>query len=220
MADFNKMIWLLSQDSDIPSSSRGLTHHYTQFYAFGAGLAVLVGAAVLYMLGLSIRPGYFTEMFDPIVAAKQVLPLLVIIGLMPLARITLYPEVSPDKRMLTGLAPLVAMLGLFVVCLAVTPSEDWGARFIGDSLVRCLLVIPMIGVVLLGVLLLALRRGAPSHAVMSGLIAGLIAGSTAAVLYGLVCVEDSPLFFGFWYSAGILLTGGLGAISGKFTLRW
>jgi hypothetical protein len=42
----------------------------------------------------------------------------------------------------------------------------------------------------------------------------------AATVYGLHCGESTMVFVGTWYTLGVLGTGVLGAVIGKWALRW
>jgi hypothetical protein len=69
-------------------------------------------------------------------------------------------------------------------------------------------------------IILALRRGAPSNAGLSGALAGLAASGIAATFYAMNCFDDSPLFVVTWYpfAASILVSAGY--ISGLRYLGW
>ena len=48
----------------------------------------------------------------------------------------------------------------------------------------------------------------------------ILAGAWATMIYAFFCTEDSPAFYGLWYSVGIMITGGIGALAGRIFLRW
>ena len=81
-------------------------------------------------------------------------------------------------------------------------------------------IIPMLGSAPLVMMILALRRGAPSNPGISGTIAGLAAAGIAATFYATNCFDDSPLFVITWYplATATLLLGGY--IGGLRYLRW
>ena len=47
-----------------------------------------------------------------------------------------------------------------------------------------------------------------------------IAGGVAATVYGLHCPENTFTFVALWYSLGVLLLAALGAVVGRWVLRW
>jgi len=50
--------------------------------------------------------------------------------------------------------------------------------------------------------------------------AGAAAGAISAIIYAFICTEDSPAFYGLWYTVGILFAGAIGAAAGKLFLKW
>lgn len=66
----------------------------------------------------------------------------------------------------------------------------------------------------------ALRGLAPTRPAAAGAAAGLFAGSLGAFGYALSCTELALPFVAAWYTLGVLLTAGLGALLGPRVLRW
>jgi hypothetical protein len=54
----------------------------------------------------------------------------------------------------------------------------------------------------------------------AGFAAGLLAGGAGAWVYAFHCTESGLPFITLWYSAGILATALLGAVIGRWLLRW
>jgi len=120
-------------------------------------------------------------------------------------------------------APLLALLVLVVAVvleLFAAPAGSWGARLVGLNARACLLLIPLIAIGPLAILLLALRRGAPSRPALAGAVAGLVAGALAASFYATHCQDDSPLFVAVWYSLAIGVVALAGSALGSRLLRW
>jgi hypothetical protein len=65
-----------------------------------------------------------------------------------------------------------------------------------------------------------MRELAPTRLRAAGLAAGLLAGAIASFAYATVCGEQSAAFVAVWYSLGIALAAGLGAMLGPRALRW
>ena len=65
-----------------------------------------------------------------------------------------------------------------------------------------------------------LRNGAVTKPITAGAIAGAAAGAISAIIYAFICTEDSPAFYGLWYTVGILFAGSIGAAAGKIFLKW
>jgi hypothetical protein len=66
----------------------------------------------------------------------------------------------------------------------------------------------------------ALRGLAPTRLTIAGLAAGLMSGSVGAWIYSFHCNESAIPFVAVWYTLGIALMGLLGAITGRYLLRW
>lgn len=67
---------------------------------------------------------------------------------------------------------------------------------------------------------LAARRLAPTRPMQAGAAAGLLTGAVAATAYGLHCPEATAAFVAVWYTLGMLSAAALGAVIGRFALRW
>ena len=78
----------------------------------------------------------------------------------------------------------------------------------------------MLSLPILGAALYALRRLAPANPTLAGFAAGIMAGGTGAWVYSFACAESGMMFVALWYTLGIVIVGGLGAVLGRFLLRW
>lgn len=118
-----------------------------------------------------------------------------------------------------GLA-LVAMLSLGFLQLLQTESGGRSMQWMGGSWEVCSVSIAGLSLPVLGALLWALRQLAPTRPVLTGAVAGVLAGSLAASIYSLHCTETSLTFFAVWYVAGMALATAVGAVLGARWLRW
>jgi hypothetical protein len=121
-------------------------------------------------------------------------------------------------RALVGVAVVMALLG--TLAWASTPAPLRPAALMGQSWKACPLYVVVLAAPVLAGLLWAVRGLAPTRPCAAGAATGLLAGALGAAAYALVCVEDSTAFIALWYSAGIVITGGLGALLGPRVLRW
>jgi hypothetical protein len=92
--------------------------------------------------------------------------------------------------------------------------------WMGHNAMVCMSSIPVIAAVPLGLMLYAIRQGAPARPARAGAIAGLIAGGIAAFFYAAHCFDDSPLFVATWYTIAIGVVTTVGALVGGRVLRW
>jgi hypothetical protein len=119
--------------------------------------------------------------------------------------------------LLTAPVLLAAAMG---VELLVQPSEQWQMLVQGKNSLTCLTYIPAIGIGPLALLIVALRRGAPTRPGLAGVVAGILAGGIAATFYAAHCTDDSPLFVATWYTIAIAMLAVAGGVLGRFTARW
>ena len=181
--------------------------------------AAAVGVVVLSILGINPELGAMLASW-PLLLLRQVFPTLLALGSALLALRLARPGAAPGAAL--SLFPLAALVAGFVVGreLTLVPRADWGRAAMGGTAGACLLTVGLTGSALLAGTLRALARGASTRPRLSGALAGLLAGSVAAVLYALHCTETSPLFYAVWYGLAILGVTGLGALVGPRLLRW
>jgi hypothetical protein len=130
----------------------------------------------------------------------------------------------PTPASLRGLwllaVPVLLLAGIGIGELAATPSRDWLAMWLGVSWKICpWLVLTLAMPIFIG-LLWSFRRLAPTQLRAVGAAAGLAAGAWAATIYCLHCPEVSAIFVLTWYSLGIVLAAGAGALLGPRLMRW
>lgn len=191
--------------------------------AAGLAGALLLGgaaslAAVIVVLGL--RPDIPAALASPAVALKQLWPIWLAIA----SGGAVLRLATPGGRTGHWLAALAALPVLLAAAAGLTlvalPAAAWRPAFLGGSAASCLGLVAALSLPILAPVLWALRRGASLHPGLSGALAGLLSGGTAAGLYALHCTEDSPLFYVAWYSLAILAVTALGALLGRRFLRW
>lgn len=116
--------------------------------------------------------------------------------------------------------PVLVLTGIGVGELAQTPSSQWPAMWLGRSWTACPWLVLTLAAPIFAGLLWSFRKLAPTHLRAAGAVAGLGAGAWAATIYCLHCPEVSAIFVLTWYTLGILLAAGLGALLGPRLLRW
>jgi hypothetical protein len=185
--------------------------------AFGTAIAAAVVALALVMklpgdLGSSLQDGRFV--------LKLAVLLAVVATSFALFRRMAFPE-RLDRHVWLILLLGPAMLGAGIAFeLLATPPAQWVAGALGHNGLVCLTIVPLVGLGPLAVLLWVQRFGAPTRPGWAGFCAGLLAGGIGAVLYGLNCPDNSPLFVLLWYPMAIGSVGLLGAIIGSRFLHW
>jgi len=116
--------------------------------------------------------------------------------------------------------PVFILAGVGIGELARTPPDHWLAMWLGQRGLTCpWLLLTLAAPIFVG-LLWSFRQLAPTRLRAAGAAAGLAAGAWAATLYCLHCPETSALFVLTWYSLGIILAAGAGAVLGPRLMRW
>lgn len=166
-----------------------------QYLAMALGAGGLV-SVVLFMLALGPRPDLIEAFGNLRVVLKPLLGLALAGAALGAVLSASRPGADPRgwRRWLL-VAPVVAGLA-FLVQFLTTPAAEWAGAAIGQrgSLLACLMSIPLLSLPLLAGSLLALRHGASVDPRRTGALAGLLSGGIAVTIYGLHCIEDSPLF--------------------------
>ena len=182
-------------------------------------VAGLVLSAALMWLMLGPRPDLAIAMDGSAFWMKFVYVLAV--GALGLWMVERQARAGADARtpFLLLAVPVVAMIVVASVQLSA-PRADSAALIMGTSADICPLLIVVLVLPVYAALLLALRRLAPTRLGLAGAAAGLAAGGWAAAIYCFHCVESTAPFIVIWYSLGMVLAAALGAIVGRFALRW
>lgn len=166
------------------------------------------------------RPGIEGMLLEPRILLKFVFSLGLFAAALWLALRVSRPGVGAGPARF-GLIAAFAVLAIAVgVELATLPAAHWRSAMVGNYSIPCLLLIGLFSIAPLTTLIVALRSGAPDSPALAGAAGGLVAGSLAAAVYAMHCVEDSPLFLAVWYLLAISAITLFGAIIGRYALRW
>ncbi|SFJ17415.1 NrsF family protein [Caulobacter sp. UNC279MFTsu5.1] len=187
-----------------------------------AGVAVVgaLAALVLVLAWLGTRQDLAQAMTGRMFWMKAAYTaLLGVAGFWALERLA-RPEGVARKALLFGALVLALFVGLgFGQWLAADP-EHRRLMMMGGSWKVCARNILALALPGLAATLAVLRGMAPTRPALTGFAAGAFAGGVAATVYGLHCGESTMVFVGTWYTLGVLGTGALGALVGKWALRW
>lgn len=124
-------------------------------------------------------------------------------------------------RQAIGVVALVALTGIAgLVQMWIMGPDEMPRLVVGSSALLCPLYIVALSVPIYAATVLAMRRLAPTNLTLAGFAAGLFAGAAATWVYAFHCTESGMPFITIWYTIGILAAAVLGAIAGRFVLRW
>jgi hypothetical protein len=130
------------------------------------------------------------------------------------------PGVSARTAGLTAIAVLAVFALLAVVQFAPMNSAARLAALQGVSWTVCSRNIVLLAAPMTLFCLLVLRGLAPTRPIAAGFAAGVFSGGICATVYGLHCPEATFVFVGLWYTLGVLTSGLIGGVVGRFTLKW
>lgn len=130
------------------------------------------------------------------------------------------PGASVKAPALALLAIVLAAAMLGSMDALTRPADGRMTAFLGHSYQVCALNIAGLSLLTSPFLFWAARKFAPTRPMRAGAVAGLTAGAIAATLYGLHCQESTAAFVATWYTLGILIPTVVGAVIGRFALRW
>ncbi len=119
---------------------------------------------------------------------------------------------------LLAVPPLV--LGGSAAAQLAAPGADWHTLMMGQTARVCSVLILVLSLPIFAGVFWAMRQLAPTRLAVAGAGAGILAGAASATLYGFHCPETAAPFILIWYTLGIVLAACLGAIAGRWLLRW
>jgi hypothetical protein len=207
---------IASLSANVPRISR---HALARRIAFGiVGGAVV--AIVVMAIGLGVRPDLQLAVQGFPFWMKWIYSVSLGVGAV-YAVIRLARPVPSSLRGLWLLAiPVLVLAGIGIGELASTPSQEWFAMWLSKSWMVCPWLVLALSLPIFAGLLWSFRKLAPTRLRAAGAVAGLAAGACAATVYCLHCPEVAAIFVLTWYSLGILLAAGVGALLGPRLMRW
>jgi hypothetical protein len=117
-----------------------------------------------------------------------------------------------------GIVLIMLMIG-FVSYLGTEESERIAA-LMGHSWLLCPWTILVLSIPVMTGSFWAMKGLAPTNLPLAGAACGLFSGAVAAMAYALACTEPAAPFIAIWYTLGIALCGGVGAVLGPKVLNW
>ena len=207
---------ILALTRDVPRVS---AHALRRRLGVGLGLGAVLTLALV-GAGLGFRPDLRTAVHGSAFWVKWLytasLGLCALLATARLAR----PDARAPRWLWLMALPVAGLALLGGVQMAHVPHGQWLAMWLGHSWKVCSTLVFLLSVPIFGGLLWSFRRLAPTRLRLAGATAGLAAGGWAAMLYCLHCPEVSAIFVLTWYTLGIALAAGAGALLGPRLLRW
>jgi hypothetical protein len=176
-----------------------------------SAVAMLVTLGLRRHFGLALQhPGMWMKLAYTFVLAALALGLVERAG---------RPGATLARPALLLAVPLAA-IALLAAWQLLQPGADMGRLVMGHSARVCVPRIILIAAPTLVAAFWGLRQLAPTRLGLAGAAAGVLAGAAGAFVYAFHCTEESAPFVAIWYTLGIALTTVIGALLGRWTLRW
>ncbi|WP_334120242.1 DUF1109 domain-containing protein [Limnobacter sp.] len=117
-----------------------------------------------------------------------------------------------------GIVLIMLLVGFF--SYISTEESERAAALMGHSWLLCPWTILLLSIPVMTGSFWAMKGLAPTNLQLAGAACGLFSGAVAAMAYAFACTEPSAPFIATWYTLGIALCGGVGAVLGPRVLNW
>jgi hypothetical protein len=179
-----------------------------------------LGSLILMSVVFGVRHDLASVARTTIFWAKMAYPLAIAIGAMLAVMRLGRPGTRAGYSWALIALPFVAVWAASMVVLdGAAPGGRW-AIVLGHTWRTCPFNIMLLSLPTFPAVFWAVKSLAPTQLRLAGAVAGLLASSTATIVYCLHCPEMSPAFWSVWYAIGMLVPAGIGAWLGPKLLRW
>lgn len=185
--------------------------------AVGASLvlAALAAAAVLGLRG---------DLMQAVATPGFALKIAFLVSLVAIALQGLRRAVRAGRKNRALLYAALVPLGLIWLAAGLQLSALVPGQWLDVVMFRewrlCVVAIPLLSLLPLGILALVLREAVPTELPYCGALLGLAAGGIGALGYAAYCLNDTPVYVGIWYAVGIAIVTAIGWLLGPRLLRW
>lgn len=191
---------------------------------FGEGIALILAAAgvtaVAVVAAFGLRAEWLAGHLDPM----QLVSTGLFLGLALAASVTVVvmsrPQVGNDHsgwRWAAAMAGLLPLAGGIVA--AVRGSETLSPELMRHG-AECLVGGSIASLLVFALLVLWLRRGAPTSPERAGLVAGFAAGAFGIFAASLHCPDNDIVHIGLWHSGAVIVTALAGRLLVPRLIRW
>jgi hypothetical protein len=186
-----------------------------------AALIAIMGALALLLVTWGVRPDIHQAMHTGPFWMKAGYTVWIAAAAFAMTAAAARPGGAPRRPARMVLAgAVIAIVVLACLDLILTPAGQRAAAWLGSSALMCPWRILAISAPAFAAIIWGLRALAPTRLRLAGAAAGLLAGAIGASIYGLYCQETAAAFVATWYTLGLAICAGVGALAGPRLLRW
>jgi hypothetical protein len=179
------------------------------------GAASLACALLLVFLVIGIRPDFTDMAVRMPFGFKLAYTGSLVVGTSVVALYAATPGASATA--LYALLPGIIFLALGVL------FDPTGFPIMGrtnTAVVFCVSSILFLSLPAMILMLVVMRKGAPTRPLFAGAVVGMLSASVGALAYTLACKNDGTAFVAIWYTAACAIMAFIGAVAGHRVLRW
>lgn len=184
-------------------------------------LAVLSVYAFGAQLFLGLRPDLMAQFTRPLFALETLLLTFLLLSSAVASVLSMYPDAYQKPQLLNlpyaVFALLVGLVG-FQLLMPLDPLMVMPEA--GLHAMECAICIASVALIPSALIFALLRKGAPVHQLQAGAFAVLAASAIGGVTLRLSEANDSIMHLVQWHYVPTLLFAILGALAGKWLLRW
>jgi hypothetical protein len=191
---------------------------------FGAGMAATLAAAALSSVVVIALFGLRPDWLEGRVNPMHLLATGLYLGLALAATVTVVvmsrPQVGSDYSGWRWAAAMTGLLPVAGLIVGISRGRDMLAAETMRHGGECLMLGGAASLLVFAMLVLWLRRGAPTAPDRAGLVAGVAAGAFGIFAFSLHCPDNDIVHIGIWHSTVVLAMAGLGRITVPRLIRW
>lgn len=184
-------------------------------------LAVSLAYMVAIQLCLGIRPDLAEQLTRPFFVAEIIALLFLVVSSLVAAIYAMYPDAyQKPKHLLYPYLAFGLLVCVVVLQLFMPHDERMMMPAPGAHAMECALCISSVALIPSALIFALLRKGASIHPLQAGVFAVLAASAMGCLTLRFAEANDSIVHLLQWHYVPTFLFAALGALVGKYLLRW
>ena len=215
MTDTTTLIASLSSEAHAPVVVR------TPAYWSGLLITVLAVYGVVAQLTLGLRPDLAMQFNRPLFALEIGLLAVLLLASIVASVLAVYPDAyQKPKLLILPYVLLLFLLGAVISQLFMPIDMRMMMPLPSAHAMECAICIGSVSLIPSALIFALLRKGASVHPFQAGSFAVLSAGSIGCLTLRLAEANDSIMHLASWHYLPTLIFASIGAVFGKWLLKW